>query len=273
MMHSIHANNVGASSAQNTDEVEKSVNEDTAFFRTAEQVKVFIMKSQKTYATVLFILVGISIGLAIAGIQITYKAKILEKIKTEAENKTLYFNSTEYDEIVAETSDNISLYGNVKLGLESALTFVSLATCVSLYYYYRTVFMLKKVRHEYPKTILFINARPLFPKFLVELILCLLHLPPLLSTYLNPKFQLLVFIRIYLIGRYLQQKHSLMHSQSTRCLARLGNTKLTSLFLVKASFRKYPFQMMVFGYTSFLLISTYVVWLLEETYSYFVSST
>ena len=62
-----------------------------------------------------------------------------------------------------------------------------------------------------------------------------------------------------------------MHSQTTRCMARLGNTELTSMFLVKASFRKYPFQMMTFGYTSFVLMSTYIVWLLEEKNTYFVS--
>ena len=92
----------------------EDVNEDTAYFRNAEEIKVFIIKSQKTYATVLFILVALSVSLAIGGIQITYKGEEFETDRMRMRKLNVSTNATK--DALEEASDNIFLYSNIKLG-------------------------------------------------------------------------------------------------------------------------------------------------------------
>ena len=102
--------------------------------------------------------------------------------------------------------------------------------------------------------------------------ICILHVPPLTTecTGISPKTQIVVFVRIYLVGRFLRQKHELMNSQSTRFLASVTKTELSSMFLFKTFFMQYPFQMIFLGYTILLFIGGYGLWLIEDRYTYLV---
>ena len=240
-----------------------SVVRDIAGFQTAEHEKTVVRKNLRWHATLLFILAVMSTGLVLLDTQI----KILW-----LRQQTLFISLEEDTPAAGGETDKRELYKNIGIAAKSILSVISIITCISLWYYYKNLFRMKKVRHFYPPKMSFIRATPLVKKYAIECIICLFHVPPMLDMYVDipNEVQMIVILRLYLLGRYLKERHELMNSQSTRFLASVTKTELTSMFLFKTFFMQYPFQLILLAYVILLFIGGYGVWMIENRYSYLV---
>lgn len=255
-----------------TEDNEKGFGEDITDFHGIEQQKTMVRKRLKFYATLLFFLAVIATALALVDTQMTIKwEREMDVLKNARVNETFPKISGHKFKTVKES---LYTYRVIGITMKSLISVVSIATCFALYLYYKNLFYLKTVRFFYPKDMSFFRATPLVKKMLIECCICILHVPPFMDyvVAIPNQVQVLVFLRLYLLGRYIKEKHELMNSQSTRFLASVTKTELTSMFLFKTFFMQYPFQMILLAYVILLFIGGYGVWLIEERYSYLVSN-
>ena len=247
---------------------------DISGFQLQEQQKTAVRKNLKWHATFLFFLAVVATGIVLLDTQ----------IKVQWDKQRTFLSSLDHvasqnttdqgrDADLQAELDKLETYKNAGIGLKAFLSFVSILTCISLLYYYKNLFRLKKVRHFFPQKMSFVRATPLLKKYMIEFIICFFHVPPYLDLYVEVpnEVQIFVLLRLYLLGRYLKEKHELMNSQSTRFLASVTKTELTSMFLFKTFFMQYPFQMILLAYVILLFIGGYGVWMIENQYSYLVS--
>ena len=246
------------------------VRADISGFQQQEEEKTAVRKDLRWHATFLFFLAVSATAIVLLDTQI----KILwnrerDFLDTLDKNTT----DTEQRKIIENGIDKMDLYKKLGIALKSLLTVSSILSCVSLLYYYRNLFRLKKIRHFFPRKMSFLRCTPLVKKYLIECLICLFHVPPFLDlyVYVPNEVQVFVILRLYLLGRYLKEKHDLMNSQSTRFLASVTKTELTSMFLFKTFFMQYPFQLILLAYVILLFIGGYGVWLIENRYTYQVS--
>ena len=246
---------------------------DISGFQLQEKEKTAVRKNLKWHATFLFFLAVLATGIVLLDTQIKVQwdkqRTFLSSLDTVASQNT---TDQRRDSDLQTELDKLDTYKNAGIGLKAFLSFVSVLTCISLLYYYKNLFRMKKVRHFFPQKMSFVRATPLMKKYMIECFICFFHVPPYLDLYVEVpnEVQIFVLLRLYLLGRYLKEKHELMNSQSTRFLASVTKTELTSMFLFKTFFMQYPFQMILLAYVILLFIGGYGVWMIENQYTYLV---
>lgn len=245
--------------------------EDLMGFQHIETQKTIIRKNQRRYALLLFICGLLSIGIVIADTQISGSLKVQRDNYKKALHNLSMLNMSK--ELLSEEYSQIQLFSILEKFSKSFLSVLSLALCITLYYYYRNLLGLKIIRNYLPRGISLVRATPLLKRFFIECLVCIFHIPPFVSDYVSIPFQLqlFAFIRLYHIARYLKERHELMNSQATRFLASVTKTELTSMFLFKTFFMQYPFQLILLAYIILLFIGGYAVCLIESRYTYLVS--
>lgn len=247
---------------------------DLSGFQHQEQEKTIVRKNLRWHATFLFFLAVVATAIVLLDTQMKVQW-IKQSTFLSSLDPVGPLNTTDdlLNNQLQTELDKLELYRNVGIGLKAMLSVVSILTCVSLLYYYRNLFRMKKVRHFFPQKMSFLRATPLVKKYLIECAICLFHVPPYLDLYVEVPNEVQVFalLRLYLLGRYLKEKHELMNSQSTRFLASVTKTELTGMFLFKTFFMQYPFQLILLAYFILLFIGGYGVWMIEDQYTYLVS--
>lgn len=242
--------------------------EDINNFQYVEQRKTIVRRNLKFHATLLFALAVLAASLTIIDTQVSLNLREQNKYILDATRNVSKFNLSK--NVLQKEREKAKMFTAVDIGLKAAISVLSIITCAALYFYYRNIFNLKIIRHFYPPTMSITRASPLFKNYIIECFICMLHVPPFLTTHAGfpPRLQLVVLLRLYLLGRYLKEKHELMNSQSTRFLASVTKTELTSMFLFKTFFMQYPFQLILLAYIILLFIGGYTVWILEQRYTY-----
>ena len=226
-------------------------------FKNLETAKSHIKETLKKYSTILFALGAIAGFLSIIDSQITiWRRRIVLRIRED--NKT-----------TLSTLNTLDVYTGIQVSARSAISILSVTTAIYLYIYYSHVHTLAVIRNIIPP-----NSGFWFSKlallFFVELLVCLVHIPPGIHIF-PEEAQLIVFSRFYLIARFLKQKHKLMNSKSTRFLASVTKTDLSSVFLLKTYFMRNPFILIISTYMITVLFGGYAVYLVEKKFSYVVS--
>eukprot|EP00794_Sanderia_malayensis_P007103 gene7103-7906_t len=223
-------------------------------FKNIETAKSHIKLTLKKYSTILFALGCLAAVTAIIDSQITtWKRQIIVKIKNS--------NGSSVD-----TLNRLDLYTGIQVSGRSIISILSCTTCIYLYIYYTHVHTLSVLRNVYLRGNGF-WLTPLAFRFIIECIICLIHVPPGIHIF-PEEAQLIVFSRFYLIGRFLRQKHKLVNSKSTRFLASVTKTELSSIFLLKTYFMRRPFLMIISVYLITVALGGYGVYLLEKENSY-----
>ena len=226
-------------------------------FKNIETAKSHLKGTLKKYSTILFALGCFAALAAIIGSQITnLKRKVVVQIKIN--------NSTSKDDM-----NLLDIYTGIQVSTRSVISILSCTTVIYLYIYYTHLYTLSVLRNIYPHGFGFWFT-PLAYKFIFESIVCLIHVPP--GIYIFPEeAQLIVFSRLYLVGRFLRQKHKLVNSKSTRFLASVTKTELTSIFLLKTYFMRNPFLLIISAYLITVTLGGYGVYLVEQEHTYVVS--
>ena len=156
--------------------------------------------------------------------------------------------------------------------VKSLLSASSILTSITVYYISHTelkYMVLRNIFHESER----FYMTSLFPSCVLEVIICFLHVPPLLDYYGLPyELQLLVFLRLYLIAKYVKEHNMFVDNQSTALFASVTQTEISSTFLVKAYFLKFPFRIILTFYLLNIFLGGYFVHVIERTRnSYLVS--
>ena len=226
-------------------------------FKNIETAKSHIKETLKKYSTILFVLGAVAAFLSIVDSQITiWRRRKILKIRSS--------NETQLTDL-----ERLDLYTGVQISARSIISILSVTTTIYLYIYYSHLHTLSVLRNTLPPSNGFWFSK-LFISFLIEIIVCLVHIPPGINAF-PEEAQLIVFSRFYLIARFLKQKHKLMNSKSTRFLASVTKTDLSSVFLLKTYFMRQPFILIVSTYMITVVFGGYAVYLVEREKSYVVS--
>ena len=225
-------------------------------FKNIETAKSHVKEILKKYSTILFMLGAIAGFLSIIDSQITIwrRRKILD-IRNS--------NETSITDL-----EQLDLYTGIQISARSIISILSVTTTIYLYIYYSHVYTLAVLRNTLPPSNGFWCSK-LFIFFVVEVVICLVHIPPGINAF-PEEAQLIVFSRFYLIARFLKQKHKLMNSKSTRFLASVTKTDLSSVFLLKTYFMRNPFILIITTYMVTVVFGGYAVYLVEEEKSFVV---
>jgi len=143
----------------------------------------------------------------------------------------------------------------------SALTVLSL--CL-IWWYTELERRLLVVRHHLSDSINLFNS-PLASGLYIELICCLIHVPPSVAV-LRPEWQLLTFIRLYHIVKYMREHHPMRYHRMTEILKTVASVKLSSTFLLKSYFLKKPLPMLMALYIFNVFAVGYIVFALERNH-------
>ena len=193
--------------------------------------------------------------------------ELVAHVEKYRDSKALNFSSN------AGSSEDSSFENNVFLastGVKCVITVLSVLTCAAIYITYSTQLQLYVVKNTYPETDSLVTAS-FFPKYLLETVACLFHVPPFAVQYgFHYKFQLVVILRLYLVLRYIKEHNSFTNSNSTGFLASVTNTEISPVFLVKMLFMKLPFRLIFIFYSLNVFLGGYMVYVLEDTHSYLV---
>ena len=225
-------------------------------FKNIETAKSHVKETLKKYSTILFMLGAIAGLLSIVDSQITIwrRRKILQ--------------ITTSNETLLEDVEKLDLYTGVQISARSVISILSVTTTIYLYIYYSHLYTLAVLRNTLPPNNGFWCSN-LFIFFIIEVIICLVHIPPGIDVF-PEEAQLIVISRFYLIARFLKQKHKLMNSKSTRFLASVTKTDLSSVFLLKTYFMRNPFILIITTYMVTVVFGGYAVHLVEKEKSYVV---
>lgn len=157
--------------------------------------------------------------------------------------------------------------------VKSMLSVLSLLTSITIYQMSVNELKYLVVKNIYHESERFVMTS-LFPSCLLEVVICLLHVPPLLDYYGLPhELQLLVFLRLYLVAKYVREHNMFVDNQATALFASVTQTEISSIFLVKAYFLKFPFRIILTFYLLNIFLGGYLVHAIERTQnSYLVSA-
>ena len=183
---------------------------------------------------------------------------------------------------IADTSEDLSPndlqvilnnpYRLAAVVVKSLLSVLSLLTSITIYQMNVNelkYLVVKNIYHESEKFVM----TSLFPSCLLEVAVCLFHVPPLLDYYGMPyKLQLLVFLRLYLIAKYVREHNMFVDNQATALFASVTQTEISSIFLVKAYFLKFPFRLILTFYLLNIFLGGYFVHVIERTHNTYLVS-
>jgi hypothetical protein len=139
-----------------------------------------------------------------------------------------------------------------------SLTTVALLVCVWRYYRLKLA-TLKARRMMHPDATLMSSKfrRP----FLVEMLVCALHVPPFLASYEWTSFiSVIVFLRLYLIFRMLRFAHPLFRDKlRLAAIASFNDVHVDTLFIAKTLLRLQPFVVLLSGLTVIVIFGAYLM--------------
>ncbi|XP_032223175.2 small conductance calcium-activated potassium channel protein 2 [Nematostella vectensis] len=160
-------------------------------------------------------------------------------------------------------------FGIAGIVLKAAISLFSLLTCITIFNIYSNTRKLNVVKNLFHESESFLTSRTLLPRFLLETLICLTHIPPYVDDLGIPyKLQLLVFIRLYLLTRCLRERSKFFNNQATSLLASVTKTEISSTFLVKTYFLKEPFKLIFSFYTMNIFLGGYCVYVIEDSHPY-----
>lgn len=156
--------------------------------------------------------------------------------------------------------------------VKSMLSVLSLLTSITIYRINVNELSYLVVKNIYHESENFVMTS-LFPSCLLELAVCLFHVPPLLDYYGMPyELQLLVFLRLYLIATYMKEHNMFVDNQATALFASVTQTEISSIFLVKAYFLKFPFRLIFTFYSLNIFLGGYFVYVIDRSHNTYLVS-
>jgi len=239
---------------------------DVAEFERKELLKVRVYRSLRQASAALLSVAVITVIFSILDIEIIYaiKGKMIEPMMPPIPNQRCEFqwNSTETTDASRDKIESFlkGISFSVRVTI-SALTVLSL--CL-IWWYTELERRLLVVRHHLSDSVPLFNS-PLAPGLYVELLCCIVHVPPCMNMF-PPEWQLITFVRLYHIVKYMREHHPMRYHRMTEILKTVASVKLSSTFLLKSYFLKKPLPMLMALYFFNLFAVGYIVFALERSH-------
>ncbi|XP_038048198.1 uncharacterized protein LOC119722224 [Patiria miniata] len=218
-------------------------------FRHSETAKTELKLRLQRLSTFLCAAAILAVALAIIDLEYSY---------SHGTNAIISNSSTFYP-----VSTGAQAFG---ICLKVGITLVSVLTCVLLYLYFHQHCRFLIVKHHLPLGATVFTSPDRW-SFVAEVVLCIFHVPPLTEVFIPNELQLVSFLRLYLVGRYMREHNHMAFSKSTRFLASVLQTELGAGFLVKTFFIKWPFRMVGICYCLNLFGVGYLVFSIDRLFS------
>ncbi|XP_072176697.1 uncharacterized protein [Diadema setosum] len=215
-------------------------------FKKGEVAKTCVRRVLGRLSSVLCFLSMLTCIFTIADLEMSYKCGTAYSIRTFKQSTNVTEGSSAYPVI-----------------MKSFVTSGSVLMCIILIIHYHFQCRYLIIVHQLPTNATVITS-PLRNSFLLELLLCFVHVPPYFDALVPSELQLSVFLRLYLTARYMKEHNEMMRTKSTRFLASVLKTELTSGYLIKTFFLKRPFVMITICYILNLVGSGYLVFAMDR---------
>jgi len=217
-------------------------------FRDTDAAKKYFKRRTKMLSSAACVMGLLAVALALVDIELTIRG-------------------TDTSEDLSPNDWHVILNNPFRLAavvVKSMLSVLSLLTSITIYRMNVNELKYLVVRNIYHESEKFVMTS-LFPSCLLEVAVCFFHVPPLLDYYGLPyELQLLVFLRLYLIAKYVREHNMFVDNQSTALFASVTQTEISSIFLVKAYFLKFPFRLIFTFYLLNIFLGGYFVYVIER---------
>lgn len=228
-------------------------------FRSVELVKKIILQHLQRCSTAACLLAFLVLAFVIVDVEVTHRLHLQK-------NNTKHGERLSSDELLKLNVNEIAA-----VATKSVISFLTLLMCINVYLTYASICKFDIARNLLPDSATIFNSY-LFFYYVLESVVCFFHIPPLMDRYLgiSYKLQLLVLVRIYVIVRYMKEHNQFTKNKTCLFLASVTGTELSNMFLFKATLKKMPFKVIVPTYLLNMFLGAYVIYVIEEKYSYLV---
>lgn len=225
-------------------------------FRESDAAKKFFKRKIKMLSTCACVMGLLSVVLALVDIELTIRGTDTNENLSPNDLRAIFDNPFRLAAVV----------------VKSMLSVLSLLTSMTIYRINVNELHYLVVRNIYHESEKFVMTS-LFPSCLLEVAVCLFHVPPLLDYYGMPyELQLLVFFRLYLIAKYTKEHNMFVDNQATALFASVTQTEISSIFLVKAYFLKFPFILIFTFYSLNIFLGGYFVYVIDRAHNTYLVS-
>lgn len=225
-------------------------------FRECDAAKKFFKRKIKMLSTCACAMGLLSVVLALVDIELTIRGTDTTENLSPNDLRAIFNNPFRLAAVV----------------VKSTLSVLSLLTSMTIYRINVNELHYLVVRNIYHESENFVMTS-LFPSCLLEVAVCLFHVPPLLDYYGMPyELQLLVFLRLYLIAKYTKEHNMFVDNQATALFASVTQTEISSIFLVKAYFLKFPFRLIFTFYSLNIFLGGYFVYVIDRAHNTYLVS-
>ncbi len=136
----------------------------------------------------------------------------------------------------AKTAERLSfLLQFYAQGYKAIITMMTMMTLILIWWYSELERRLLVLRRQLPAESTILSFSPLAFWFYVELAMSSLHVP-VWSTGVPREVQLMTFLRLYHLIKYLREHHPMRYNRMTEILKNLGSVTMSSSFLLKSHF-------------------------------------
>lgn len=225
-------------------------------FRECDAAKKFFKRKIKMLSTCACAMGLLSVVLALVDIELTIRGTDTNENLSPNDLRAIFDNPFRLAAVV----------------VKSTLSLLSLLTSMTIYRINVNELHYLVVRNIYHESENFVMTS-LFPSCLLEVAVCLFHVPPLLDYYGMPyELQLLVFLRLYLIAKYTKEHNMFVDNQATALFASVTQTEISSIFLVKAYFLKFPFRLIFTFYSLNIFLGGYFVYVIDRAHNTYLDT-
>ena len=226
-----------------------------------EIVRKIILQHLQRCSTAACWLGFIAAALAVIDVELTHRTHLYLNASERIEkfNRSVNFKDLTVSEVTSVLAKCI-------------ISLLTLLMCINVYLTYVSICKFNIARNLLPDSATIFNSN-LLVYYLLESVMCLLHVPPFLDHHLgiSYKLQLLVLVRMYVIARYMKEHNQFTRNKTCLFLASVTRTELTNMFLFKTFLKKMPFRVIVTTYLLNIFLGAYVIYVVEEKESYLVS--
>ncbi|CAG5095448.1 Oidioi.mRNA.OKI2018_I69.XSR.g14193.t1.cds [Oikopleura dioica] len=150
-------------------------------------------------------------------------------------------------------------------GYKAAITLMTIMTLILIWWYSELERRLLVLRRQLPSESTILSFSPLAFWFYLELAISSVHVP-IFNVGLPKEMQLMTFLRLYHLIKYMREHHPMRYNRMTEILKNLGSVTMSSSFLLKSHFLKRPLTMLAGVYFFNVFAMGYVIYALERSY-------
>ncbi|CBY18124.1 unnamed protein product [Oikopleura dioica] len=213
------------------------------------------------YSRIIFSLCALSVIIAVIDIETSYARNNILCLKIlNGTSMSCRLEQFTYKDI-RKTCPRILFFTSF---LKLSLAIISIFMNYALYQYYTGELRVMRIKRYLIRGQTGVLTSPMAVLFILECILCTIHMPPGFDASFRPEWQLIPMIRLYQVIKLLKEHNELRYHRLTNVLSSLVKITFEDTFLIKTHFLKHPAQVLLAIYFFCVFGLGYVVFVFER---------